>query len=110
MNKFLLTLRARKLSWRDIYWKVWGIIATLRCTVCGQVPFSLLFFFFIATLRCTVCGQVLFSLLFFFCLMEGLTRGDVQPALYGIGPRALRLLPKAGRIESNLFLCESKLI
>jgi hypothetical protein len=36
MNKFLLNLRARKLSWREIYWKVWGIIATLRCTVCKK--------------------------------------------------------------------------
>ena len=35
MNKLLLNLRARKLSWRDIYWKVWGIISLLKCSVCG---------------------------------------------------------------------------
>jgi len=30
MNKFLLNLRARKMSWRDIYWKVWGITVVLQ--------------------------------------------------------------------------------
>eukprot|EP00960_Hanusia_phi_P056549 763310-Hanusia_phi.AAC.5 len=51
VNKYLLSLRARKLSWREIYWKVfrfemislrncrfkiWGMIATMHCKVCGN--------------------------------------------------------------------------
>ncbi|EKX42245.1 hypothetical protein GUITHDRAFT_141441 [Guillardia theta CCMP2712] len=36
VNKYLLSLRARKLSWREIYWKIWGMIATMRCKVCGN--------------------------------------------------------------------------
>ncbi|KAJ1494036.1 hypothetical protein T484DRAFT_1766971 [Baffinella frigidus] len=35
VNKFLLSLRARKLSWSDIYWRVWGLMATMDCSVCG---------------------------------------------------------------------------
>ena len=34
MNKFLLTLRGRKMTWREIYWKCWGIITTMDCSVC----------------------------------------------------------------------------
>jgi len=36
VNKYLLSLRARKLSWREIYWKIWGMIATMHCKVCGN--------------------------------------------------------------------------
>ena len=35
VNKYLLSLRARKLSWSEIYWRVWGLMATMDCSVCG---------------------------------------------------------------------------
>lgn len=39
VNRYLLALRAKRLSWREVYWKVWGVMATMRCRVC-RLPFT----------------------------------------------------------------------
>ena len=36
INRLLLNLRARKLSWREIYWRIWGVISTMDCTICKR--------------------------------------------------------------------------
>ena len=34
-GEFVLALRERQLSWRRIFWKMWGITHSLRCQACG---------------------------------------------------------------------------
>ena len=36
VRKFLRSLREQKLSWRRIYWKIWGITHSLTCVWCGM--------------------------------------------------------------------------
>lgn len=35
INDFLLELKSQLHTWRDVYWRVWGIINYLQCTRCG---------------------------------------------------------------------------
>ncbi len=35
-HKYLLWLRNKSLSWRDIYWRIWAMTTTLYCTVCKR--------------------------------------------------------------------------
>ena len=34
MNRFIQFMRKENISWKDIYWKVWGRIQTFHCQVC----------------------------------------------------------------------------
>lgn len=36
VRKFLRSLREQKLSWRRIYWKIWGITHSMTCRGCGM--------------------------------------------------------------------------
>ena len=36
INDFLLELKSQLHTWRDVYWRVWGIINYLQCTRCGS--------------------------------------------------------------------------
>eukprot|EP00698_Gefionella_okellyi_P001586 TRINITY_DN11514_c0_g1_i1.p1 TRINITY_DN11514_c0_g1~~TRINITY_DN11514_c0_g1_i1.p1 ORF type:complete len:640 (-),score=128.82 TRINITY_DN11514_c0_g1_i1:1537-3456(-) len=36
-NAFVETLHLkRKMSWKDVFWRVWAMVQTLRCITCGQ--------------------------------------------------------------------------
>ena len=34
MNRFIQFMRKENVTWKDIYWKVWGRIQTFNCNVC----------------------------------------------------------------------------
>ena len=36
VNDFLLDLKQELKTWRDVYWRLWGIINFLNCTRCNQ--------------------------------------------------------------------------
>ena len=36
-SKALVTLRARRVSWCDIFWKFWGVMSDMRCSECRQM-------------------------------------------------------------------------
>lgn len=36
INEYLLQQKAQLKSWRDVYWRLWGIINFLSCDRCGE--------------------------------------------------------------------------
>ena len=36
INDFLIELKCQLHTWRDVYWRVWGIINYLQCARCGE--------------------------------------------------------------------------
>jgi hypothetical protein len=34
MNRFIQYMRKENVSWKDIYWKIWGRLQTFDCSVC----------------------------------------------------------------------------
>lgn len=36
VNEYLLSLREKVKSWRDVYWRLWGAVNVLHCYRCGQ--------------------------------------------------------------------------
>ncbi|XP_060079266.1 SANT and BTB domain regulator of class switch recombination-like [Ylistrum balloti] len=37
VNEYLLELKAQLKSWREVYWRIWGLINYLSCTRCGEL-------------------------------------------------------------------------
>ena len=36
VNDYLIGLKSQLKTWRDVYWRVWGIINFLTCSRCGE--------------------------------------------------------------------------
>lgn len=37
VNDYLLELKGQLKSWRDVYWRIWGMINHLTCTRCKEI-------------------------------------------------------------------------
>lgn len=37
LNEYVLELKNTLKHWRDVYWRLWGIINYLNCSRCGEI-------------------------------------------------------------------------
>lgn len=36
MQKFIMNLKSKGMSWRQIYWKIWGRLISFNCVTCDN--------------------------------------------------------------------------
>ena len=45
INSYVIDLKSQMVSWREVYWRLWGQINYLKCSRCDQVRNPLSYYF-----------------------------------------------------------------